>query len=248
VLVVAWFSGCTEFYGTTAASFLRQVRDNPDPNVRYIVYGKLASPNCYDDEHQKEVAARTLIRVLEHGREPIASQAVICRTLGELHAQSARQAIIKVINDPDPGVKKALNSPELGLREEEFRAAYGIVRQEACRALGKVGRPEDATILARIMSVDPLEDCRIAAIEGLGELKSKDPRILDVLVENMDHDDPAIRLASLKALRKITGKDLGVEPAAWRKHFHPEIAVQPATGSANKPATMATNPPTTTRR
>src|SRR4051812_3997710 len=165
VVVIAWSSGCSEFYGTTAASFLRQVRENPDPNARYIVYGKLASPNCYDDESQKQAAAAALVKVLEEGREPIASRAVICRTLGELRVASAREAIIKSLSDPELGAR-----PEPGLRDEELRAAYGIVRQEACRALGKVGRPDDATILTRIMSVDPLEDCRIAAIEGLGEL------------------------------------------------------------------------------
>ena len=55
-----------------------------------------------------------------------------------------------------------------------------LVRAEACRALGKVGRPEDATILARVMTVDTLGDCRVAAIEGLGELKSHDQRIIAV--------------------------------------------------------------------
>ena len=93
---------------------------------------------------------------------------------------------------------------------------------QACRALGKVGRPEDATVLARVMTVDTLEDCRIAAIEGLGELKANDPRIMQVLVAGMEHDDPAIRLASLKALRSITGMDRGVDPAAWRDALLPQ--------------------------
>ena len=48
---------------------------------------------------------------------------------------------------------------------------------EACRALGKVGQSEDATVLAQVMALDNLEDARIAAIEGLAELKTKDPRI-----------------------------------------------------------------------
>ena len=48
--------------------------------------------------------------------------------------------------------------------------------------------------LARIMTVDNLEDCRIAAIEGIGALKAQDPRIYHVLIEGMEHDDPAIRL------------------------------------------------------
>src|SRR5262249_59699320 len=97
-----------------------------------------------------------------------------------------------------------------------------------CRALGKVGHIEDATILARIMTVDNLEDCRIAAIEGIGSLKAKDPRIYHVLLEGMDHEDPAIRLACYRALRDLTGKDLGNRPAAWRKDLEP----QPAATSA----------------
>ena len=40
-----------------------------------------------------------------------------------------------------------------------------------------------------------------------------DPRITQMLVAGMQHDDPATRLASLKSLRKITGKDLGVDAA-----------------------------------
>ncbi|MEA2633087.1 MAG: hypothetical protein QOE66_3306, partial [Chloroflexota bacterium] len=128
-------------------------------------------------------------------------RAVICRTLGELREPSAREPLIKAVNDPE-----------------------GLVRVQACRALGKVGKPEDATILARVMTVDTLEDCRIAAIEGLGELKAKDARIMQILVMGMDHDDPAIRLASLEALRNITGLDRGVDPAAWRDAVLPQAA------------------------
>ena len=52
-------------------------------------------------------------------------------------------------------------------------------------------------LLARVMNTDPLEDCRIAAIEGIAALKAKDPRIYHVLIEGMEHEDPAIRLQSL---------------------------------------------------
>jgi hypothetical protein len=186
--------GCsTPYLGTTAASFLGKVRESRDPNIRFLAYSKLASPRCYDDDAQKAQAVRVLVENLESEREPIATRAVICRTLGELHRTEARPALVKAVGDPD-----------------------GVVRAEACRALGKVGTPEDATLLARVMSADTDGDCRIAAIEGLGALKSSDPRIMAMLVGGMEHDNPAIRLASLGALRKITGKDLGVEPGPWR--------------------------------
>lgn len=214
LLVAVGLAGCSGFTGTTAASFLRRVREDPDPNIRYLAYHKLASPLCYDSEEQKKEAVATLINKLEKGKEPVATRAVICRTLGELRDPGAREALIKAVSDNE-----------------------GLVRSQACRSLGQVGRSEDATILSRVMTVDTLEDCRIAAIEGLGELKANDPRITEVLVSAMEHADPAIRLASLNALRKITGKDLGVDPGPWRKELLPQQAAAPTTPAE----TAATN-------
>jgi HEAT repeat protein len=216
VVVAPCFAGCSGFNGTTAASFLRKVREDPDPNVRYVAYNKLAAPQCYNSEAQIKEAVATMVEKLEQGKEPVATRAVICRTLGQLHDPSAREALIKAVSDNE-----------------------GLVRAQACRSLGLVGRPEDATILSRVMTVDTLEDCRIAAIEGLGDLKAKDPRILEVLVLAMDHADPAIRFASLNALREITGKDLGVDPGPWRKEFVPQAAQDPAT-AVTAPALPAT--------
>jgi len=237
ILVAACVTGCANsYYGTTAASYMRRAREDPDPNKRFVVYHKLSEPECYDSQEQKDEASQLLISKLEEGREPVASRAVICRTLGELHRPIAREAVIKAVSDPE-----------------------GLVRTQACRALGKVGQPEDATILSRVMIVDTLEDCRIAAIEGLGELKSQDLRILEVLVSGMEHDDPAIRLASLKSLRAITREDLGVEPGPWRKHLQklvasksntastaPTASTTPAastTSNASKPPAVSSAPP-----
>ncbi len=114
------------------------------------------------------------------------------------------------------------------------RDPEGVVRTEACRALGKVGIPEDVTILAGVMAVDNLEDCRIAAIDGIGALKAKDPRIYHVLINGMEHDDPAIRLACYRALKEITGQDLGPKTDGWRRELEPK------TESAEK--TVATPP------
>ena len=40
----------------------------------------------------------------------------------------------------------------------------------------------------------------------------------------MEHDDPAIRLASVKALRTTTGKDMGLESAPWRQWLQSQVA------------------------
>jgi HEAT repeat protein len=201
VAAAAASTGCSTYIGTTSKSFLHQVRDNPDPNIRYIAYSKLGVPSAYDNQAQKDEAIGIMIAKLREAKEPVAVRAVIVRSLGNLGDRRARQEIIKAANDVE----------------------NAVIRVEACRALGKVGQPEDATILARIMTIDKLEDCRIAAIEGLGMLKAQDARIFNILLDGMDHDDPAIRLECLRALREITGKDAGVDPAAWRRVLEPTL-------------------------
>jgi HEAT repeat protein len=199
---LAILAGCSTYIGTTPQSFLRQVRTNPDPNIRYLAYAKLGTPGLYDDPAVKSEVVETLITKLQQGREPVAIRAVIVHTLGDLGDRRARSTIVRVINDPN---------------------TEAVIKVEACRALGKVGRPEDSTILARIMTVDNLEDCRIAAIEGIGSLKTADPRIEQMLIEGMEHDDPAIRLACYRSLRQITGRDPGNNPAAWRREKQSQV-------------------------
>ena len=91
-------------------------------------------------------------------------RAVIVRSLGNLGDRRARHEIVKAVNDVE----------------------NAVIRVEACRALGKVGLPGGRQrLLARIMTIDKLEDCRIAAIEGLGLLKAKDARIYGVLLDGL---------------------------------------------------------------
>jgi hypothetical protein len=214
-VALAALAGCSTYVGTTYQSFLRHIRTNPDPNIRYLAYAKLGAPGLYDHPAQKAEVVEALIAKFQEAREPLAIRAVIIRTLGDLGDRRARNVVARAANDPE-----------------------GVIRVEACRALGKVGRPEDVTILARIMTVDPLEDCRIAAIEGIGALRAKDPRISQVLLEGMDHDDPAIRLACYRALREITGKDFGNQPKSWRDALEPQLAGRSASPGqqAGRPA------------
>jgi HEAT repeat protein len=210
-IVAAAVAGCSTYIGTTAKSFLKQARENPDPNIRYIAYAKLGSPRIYDSEAQKAEAVDALVAKLEEGREPVAVRAVIIRSLGNLRDRRARDAVKKAVGDTE----------------------NAVVRVEACRALGKVGLPEDAATLARVMSIDKLEDCRIAAIEAIGMLKSVEPRIYLLLLDGMDHADPAIRYECLESLRSLTGKDAGIDTVAWRRELEPMLkANSPATASA----------------
>src|SRR5262249_39873668 len=135
VFAMAAFSfsqlGCFSPVGTTAASFLRNARSNPDPNLRYRAYAALGSPNCYDSPEQKADAVKWMASVLDSGREPTATHAVICRSLGELGDTAALPALRRTVEDPN-----------------------GTIRAEACRAIGSLGTPQDATLLARIAAAD----------------------------------------------------------------------------------------------
>jgi HEAT repeats len=230
LFVVGGVLGCNadafKFRGTTAASFLRTVEESKDPNARYVAYSDLSSLRCYDDESQKIRAAKVLSSKLKEGREPIATRAVICRTLGDLRRPEAREVILAAANDED-----------------------ALVRAEACRALGRVGRSEDATILARVMTLDVSAECRIAAIESLGELKSTDKRISQHLVSGMEHDEPAIRVASWNALKSITGKDLGVDAIEWKKYVDsiPDLSVAASPLRGSIPAAAAATLPEVAR-
>jgi HEAT repeat protein len=216
ILTLAQSGACTPYIGTTYKSFVRQARENPDPNIRYIAYSKLGSPSIYEDQAQKVEAVNIMIAKLDEGREPIAIRAAITKSLGNLGDRRARQAILRGISDTD----------------------NAVIRVEACRALGKVGLPEDATTLARLMTIDRLEDCRIAAIESIGSLKSREPRILQILIDGMDNDDPAIRYQCLESLRAITEKDYGIDPADWRRELQGLLTGKDAAalpkGSANE--------------
>jgi HEAT repeat protein len=201
-LATAMAGGCSTYVGTTYKSFLKNARENTDPNIRYIAYAKLGSPGIYENDAQKAEAVNMLAAKYEEGQEPIAVRAVIIRSLGNLRDRRARTVVAKAVNDTD----------------------NAIIRLEACRALGKVGLPEDATTLARIMTIDKLEDCRIAAIEGIAFLKPDSPRIYQMLIDGMENDDPAIRYECLEALRTMTAKDYGVQVAAWRRELQPMLA------------------------
>jgi HEAT repeat protein len=216
-LLIAGTTGCAHYIGTTAGSFLKHAETDSDPNIRHLAYAKLADPYCYTSEDQKARAVAVLAQRLAEGREPVASRAQICRTLGVLGRDDARPALLRAVKDEN-----------------------ALIRVEACRALGQVANPEDAGALSRVMTADMEIDCRLAAVEAIGRLKAGDPRIEEQLVLGMEHDDPAIRLASYRALRSRTGKDLGTEAAVWREQVVAKTG--PSAGDPNVQAASAAAP------
>lgn len=220
-LMLIFTGGCAGSLGTTARSMLTNIRNNPDANVRYKAYANLGKPRTYDSESQMDESVAELSKRLTEGKEPPITRAVICRSLGELKRPAARDALLKAMDDED----------------DEVRA-------EAARALGKVGQPDDAVLLSRMMAIDTTHNGRVAAAEGLANLKPKDPRIMISLSENLNNDDPAMRLAAYRALKQITGVDPGPNTNAWHDYlaknfpgYVDDTALADAKPNTAKPAT-----------
>ena len=108
--------------------------------------------------------------------------------------------------------------------------------------LGSGGPTEDATILARVMTVDTSGECRVAAIESLGDLKANDRRITEYLVAGMEHDEPAIRVASSRRLRRSPARIWASMPprSAWKKYVDAMPAMDPR--SATRRAAVPSRP------
>lgn len=244
---VAASAGCQGAGWSRSATVLaHELRANPNPNERFRDYEKLVQSVRRASNESKAQAVRILVDGLEPGREPMATRAVICRGLGEIGGPDSRAALVKVVQETErpertkPGLMAAMEDESLRLERE------AMVRAEACRALGKVGQPEDATLLTRIMVADTVNDCRIAAIDGLGDLRANDPRVFRVLIGGMESEDPAVRLASHQSLCKATGKDLGLESKPWNEWLDRQspAATPPKSGAASPPPSQDPKSPT----
>lgn len=102
---------------------------------------------------------------------------------------------------------------------------------------GTLGRGFDATD-----STTRLKAIREAA-------RSNDQTAIAPLAHLLDDDDAAVRVASIAALRKLTGADLGYSPAdpsevrrAIGRRFVETYAIKPATKDA-KPGAAPGSPP-----
>jgi HEAT repeat protein len=88
------------------------------------------------------------------------------------------------------------------------------VRCAAARALGKVGDPDAADPL--VAALDEHESSlRAAAADGCGALKDK--RAIDPLIQKLTDIVPEVRRSAHGALQAITGQDIDLEAASWRK-------------------------------
>ncbi len=193
-------NGCGIGHGLSPTEAAQAIQHEGDPNARYDLYRELANGSDKLEFEERQRLVTTLVERLESANEPTSSLAMICRALGRLRDPAGREPLKTVID----------------ARSET------IVRAEACLALGRIGHPDDANTLARILVTDPDPAVQLKAIEGLQHMRPRDPRITQVLLDRLAGDrNPAIRLATLEALRALSGRDYGIDPEAWQQALAP---------------------------
>jgi HEAT repeat protein len=143
---------------------------------------------------EQERVAQELVRRLEK-EEGSVMRSELIRTLGELPAPAAYAALQGALADEST-----------------------LVRQAACRALGRQPTDENLQALARVVASDGDRDVRIAAARELGHFP--DAAAAQALRPALDDDDAALQSVAMQSLRGLTGKtQYGNHVPTWREYL-----------------------------
>lgn len=111
--------------------------------------------------------------------------------LGEMHARRAVVALIAALGEGDL-----------------------FVQCNAAEALGEIGDPRAVMPLIDVLGAED-GDLLMKAAGALGKIG--DRRAIEPLIALLGHEDEFVRAEAASALKAITGRDLGLSQAKWRK-------------------------------
>jgi HEAT repeat protein len=199
--------------GKPAVPQLLPCLTDEDPWVReraVWILGKLKDPRAIDG----------LIAALRDDDSDVRWLAALA--LGELKDRRAVEPLITALSDAYQNVRKEA-AGALGAIGDT-RATAGLIpllkdanwkiRVQAAEALETIKDPQAAVPLRNALQ-DSTWNVRSHAAAALGEMK--DTASIDALVSSLNDVDAVVRDNAAEALKKITGKDLGQDPAAWKK-------------------------------
>jgi hypothetical protein len=163
-------------------------------------------------------AAKALVRLTRDRDKRIRKE--VARALGRSGAENIPEAeaeLLRLLEDPDPAVRLMAVSSLATLKNEQVLKALWRVYQRAgirsgdlefksavMRAIGRMGLPEGAGLLARVARKRPLlwrgrwQVVQRAAIEALGDLGGEQSQA--VLLGLREHKNPELRNAAIRAL------------------------------------------------
>jgi hypothetical protein len=142
--------------------------------------------------------------------------------LGEMKDRQAVEPLMGALSDAYQNVRKEAAGSLGAIGDSRATAALipllkdtnWKIRVQAAEALGNIKDPRAALPLRNALQ-DPTWNVRSHAAAALGEIK--DLSSLDALVSLLNDSDAVVRYNAAEVLKKITGEDLGQDPAAWKK-------------------------------
>jgi hypothetical protein len=99
------------------------------------------------------------------------------------------------------------------------------VRLAVCQAWGTKKGEQARDMLLSMAKADESDDVRQAALAALG--KFDDSEVRSLLVESLEHKNPAIQQQAVVSLRSITGRDFGGDFDAWKRYVNGEEVAEP---------------------
>ncbi len=141
---------------------------------------------------EREQVAQDLSRRLQSERSP-AMKLELIRALGRIDSPAAETALRVSLADPD-----------------------SVVRRTAVEAWAERRNPQAVQTLARTLTSDTDLDVRLTAATALGAYQ--DRAAVEALGVALDDPDPALQFRAIQSLQNVTGRDYGVDVAAWRQY------------------------------
>ncbi len=139
--------------------------------------------------------------------------------------QIARELIEAYQKEDDPNIRWEIFRVFGGMKSPEGEALLQLALQDsdpdlrsaACERLGWWQTPDAAERLGHVIRQDDSPAVRLTAIRALGRLK--DPGVLPILAELLEHRDPSFQYQAMLALKQVTGQKLGWDAAKWREYL-----------------------------
>jgi len=137
-------------------------------------------------------------------------------------AEFTQQLVALLLSEAEPAVRARIVEVAAGFAtpaaDSICRGAVQdpdpLVRAAACAAWARRGGTDAVPLIAERFHTDQELSVRLRAVWALGELG--DQAAIPVLTRALDDPDPAVQYRAVTALKRVTGKDLGDDPARWR--------------------------------
>jgi HEAT repeat protein len=197
----------------------------------------------------RTAAARdTLLAALRDGSSAVRASAI--GALESLGDPSAAEAVALRLKDPAWAVRAAAVDALAAL--EPSRAAERLapaladreyqVRLAAVERIPRAAPDRAVDVLAKAFT-DPAWQVRVAAVETAETLRR--PDLIPLLIGRLTEEQGRLRGDLLRALRSLTGKEIGLDPAGWttwwEHHGKPFTCPEPSAALKPSPGMTASS-------